>query len=142
MAAAAATSTAATVAATTASAASTFALRASLIHDQRAAEKFLSIQRRDRLFGFRVVFDFREAKPARLAGEAIAKQSERIGLHARFGKKRCHFLFRSLKRQITHVQFLHVGSPCAPPLQAGTYCEAEEAVLGPQGTTNAASPPG
>jgi hypothetical protein len=98
MAAAPATSTtAATVAAPTTTAC-TFALRTRLIHDQRAAEKFLSIQSRDGLIGFRVVLDLREAKPARLASEAIAKQRERIGLHASFRKQRRHFLFRSLER--------------------------------------------
>jgi hypothetical protein len=89
--------TAATVAAPTATAC-TFALRTRLIHNQRAAEKFLSIQSRDGLIGFRIVLDLREAKPARLASEAIAKQRERIGLHASFRKQRRHFLFGSLER--------------------------------------------
>jgi len=61
-------------------------LRTRFIHNQRSAEKFFSIQCRDGLFGFRVILDFREAKPSRLSGEAVAKQSERIGLDARFRK--------------------------------------------------------
>jgi hypothetical protein len=73
-------------------------LRTRFIHNQRPAEKFLSVQCRDGLFGFRVILNFRKAKPPRLPGEAIAKQSERIGLHARFRKERLHFLFSSLER--------------------------------------------
>jgi hypothetical protein len=89
--------TAATVWTPTA-AATTFALRTSFIHDQRPAEEFLAVQCRDGLFSFRVILDFRKAKPARLAGETIAEQSERIGLNARFRKKSLNFLFRSLER--------------------------------------------
>jgi hypothetical protein len=73
-------------------------LRARFIHDQGPAEKFFSVQSRNGLFGFRVILDFRKAKPARLAGETIAKQSERVGLHARFRKQRLDFLFSSLER--------------------------------------------
>jgi hypothetical protein len=73
-------------------------LRSRFIHDQSPAEEFFSVQCRDGLFGFRVILDFRKAKPARLAGEAIAKQSKRIGLHASFGKQRLDFLFSSLER--------------------------------------------
>jgi hypothetical protein len=67
------TASATTVAAPTARAASTFALRTRFIHNQRPAEKFLSVQCRDGLFGFRVILNFRKAKPPRLPGEAIAK---------------------------------------------------------------------
>jgi hypothetical protein len=87
----------ATVAAPTATTA-TFALRAGLIHDQRPAEEFLTVESRDGFFGFRVVLNLREAKSTRLTGEAIAKQSERIGLYASFRKQRLHFLFRSFER--------------------------------------------
>jgi hypothetical protein len=90
--------TAATVWTPATTAASTFTLRTSFIHDQRPAEEFLAVQCRDGLFGFRVILDFRKAKPARLPGETIAKQSERIGLNARFRKKPLNFLFRSLER--------------------------------------------
>jgi hypothetical protein len=83
MAAAPATTTAA-VWTTTASAASTFTLRTRFIDHQRPAAKFLAVQCRDGLFGFRVILDFRKAKTAGLSGKAIAKQSERIGLHASF----------------------------------------------------------
>jgi hypothetical protein len=92
-----ATTAATTVAASTACAA-TFTLRTGFVHDERAAEKFLAIQSRDGLFGFGVIFDFRETKTARLPGETIAKQSERIGLYASFRKQRSYFLFSSLER--------------------------------------------
>jgi hypothetical protein len=72
--------------AASAASAATFALRASFVDHQRPAEKFLSVQSRDGLFSLRVVLDLREAKAARLPGEAIAKQSQRIRLHARFRK--------------------------------------------------------
>jgi len=95
---AATTTAAATVWTPAATAASTFALWTSFIHDQSPAKEFLAVQCRDGLFGFRVILDFRKAKPARLPGETIAKQSERIGLNTRFRKQRLHFLFRSLER--------------------------------------------
>jgi hypothetical protein len=47
-------------------------LRARFIHNQGPAEEFFSVQCRDGLFGFRVILDFRKAKPAGLAGETIA----------------------------------------------------------------------
>jgi hypothetical protein len=53
-----------------------FALRASFIHDQRASEKIFAVERRDCFLSFRIVANFREAEPARLAGEAIAQQGE------------------------------------------------------------------
>ena len=75
-----------TMTAAPASAATTFALRTRFVDDQRSAEKFLTVQCRDGLFGFRVILDFRKTKPAGLSGESIAEQSERIGLHASFRK--------------------------------------------------------
>jgi hypothetical protein len=75
-----------------------FALRAGFIDHQSAAEKFLAVQRGDGFFGFGVVFNFCETEAAGLAGETIAKQSKRIGLNARFGKKPLHILFCSLER--------------------------------------------
>jgi hypothetical protein len=86
------------VAAPTTRTASAFALRTRFIHNQSPTEKFLSVQCRNGLFGFRVILDLRKAKPARLAGEAIAKKGERIGLHTSFGKQRLDFLFSSLER--------------------------------------------
>jgi hypothetical protein len=79
-------STTTAMTAPTASAASPFTLRTRLIDHQRAAEKLPAVQSRDGLFRLRVVPDFREAETARLAGEAITKQSKSIGLHARFRK--------------------------------------------------------
>jgi hypothetical protein len=93
----AATATTATVT-PAASTTTAFALRTGFVDDEGAAEKFLAVERGNCLFGFSVIFDFRETESARLAGEAIAKQSERIGLHARFGKKSMHVLFCSLER--------------------------------------------
>jgi hypothetical protein len=86
VAAASAATTTATVAATTTTAASatTFTLRASFVDDERAAEKILAIKRGDYFFCFRIVANFRETEAARLTRETIAKQRERIGLHADF----------------------------------------------------------
>jgi hypothetical protein len=72
-----------TAAATTAS---TFALRTRFVDDECAAQKFTPVECRDDLFGFRVVPNLGESETARLACEPIAKQSERIRLHARFRK--------------------------------------------------------
>jgi hypothetical protein len=99
MAAASATAASTTVAApTTRTTSSAFALRTRFVHNQGPTEKFLPVQCRNGLFCFRVILDLRKAKPARLAGEAIAKKGERIGLHTSFGKQRLDFLFSSLKR--------------------------------------------
>jgi hypothetical protein len=76
------TSAVATAAATTA----TFALRACFVDDECAAQKFPPVESRDDLFRFRIVSNFGESETARLARESIAKQRERIRLHARFGK--------------------------------------------------------
>jgi hypothetical protein len=61
-------------------------LRASFIHDQSASEKILAVERSDCFLSLRIVANFRETEPARLAGEAIAQQGERIGLNSNFGK--------------------------------------------------------
>jgi hypothetical protein len=73
-----------TTAAATAS--SAFALRTRFIDDERAAEKFSSVESCDDLFGFGVVPNFGETETARLAREPIAEQRERIRLHAGFRK--------------------------------------------------------
>jgi hypothetical protein len=78
--------------------AATFALRTSLIHHERAPHEFAPIERRNRLFRFRVVANFCEAKTPRLTCETIPKQSERVGLHAGFCKQRRNFFFRCLER--------------------------------------------
>jgi hypothetical protein len=62
----------------------TFALRTSFVHNERAAQKIFAIEGCDCFFGFRIVADFRKAKSARLAGETIAQKSERIRLHSNF----------------------------------------------------------
>jgi hypothetical protein len=69
---------------TTAPSAATFTLWASFVDHQCAAEKILAVESGDDLFGFGVVANFRETKTARLPRETVAKQGERIGLHADF----------------------------------------------------------
>jgi hypothetical protein len=63
------------------SAPAAFALRTRFVYDERPAEKFLAVQRRDCFFGFGVVMNLGETKPARLAGETVAKQRQRVRLH-------------------------------------------------------------
>jgi hypothetical protein len=85
--AAAPTASAATVtaaAATTTPSAATFTLRAGFIDHQGAAEEILPVESGNDLFGFGIVANFSEAETAWLARETIAKQGERIGLHANF----------------------------------------------------------
>jgi hypothetical protein len=73
------------VAATSSSpSAGTFPLRTRFIDNERPAKKVFPIQRRDRLFSFRVVANFSKAKSTRLARKTITKQRERVRLHADF----------------------------------------------------------
>jgi hypothetical protein len=58
----------------TAASAAPFALRARFIDHQRAAQKVPAVQRRDCLFGFRIVADFGESEAARLTRETVAEQ--------------------------------------------------------------------
>jgi hypothetical protein len=113
----AATTSTAVPATPAASPAATFALRASFIHNERTAEKILAIERCNGLFSFGVIFDFGEAETARLARKTIAKQCEGIGLNPDFREQCLYLLFRSLERQVAHVQFLHGRSPCVPHLR-------------------------
>jgi hypothetical protein len=62
--------------------------------------------------------NFGETEAARLPGETIAQQRERIRLYADFSKQRLHLLFRCLEREVPNVQFLHGRSP--GPCQFGT----------------------
>jgi len=80
-----ATPASAAVAATTTPApTATFTLRAGFVDHQSAAEEILAVESGDHLFGFGVVANFSETKTAWLSRETVAKQSERIGLHADF----------------------------------------------------------
>jgi hypothetical protein len=69
---------------TTAPSAATFTLWTRFVDHQRAAEEIFAVESGDHLFGFGVVANFRETKTARLPRETVAKQGERIGLHADF----------------------------------------------------------
>jgi hypothetical protein len=86
MTAAATPSSATMTATTTAPATTTFPLRTGFIDYQRAAQEILAVESGDDFFGFGVVANFSEAKTARLSRETIAKQGERIGLHADFSE--------------------------------------------------------
>jgi hypothetical protein len=90
-------STTAVPAATTTSAA-TFPLRPRFVDYKRAAQELTAIQSRDGLFSLRIVANLRKAKPARLAGETITKERQRIRLHPGFSEQRRHLFFRSLER--------------------------------------------
>jgi hypothetical protein len=84
-----ATSAATAAATTTASpltapSATAFALRASFVDDECAAEKILAVQGGDGLLSFCIIPNFGETKAARLTRETIAEERERIGLHADF----------------------------------------------------------
>jgi len=95
-------------------------LWARLIHHERPAEEILAVERRDCLFRFGVVANFRESEASRLTRESIAEQHQRIRLHSDFREKPRHLVFRSFERQISHVQFLHGRLPCACPVRRGT----------------------
>jgi hypothetical protein len=123
--------------ATPAATSATLALRTRLIHHQRAAQKFFTVERGNHFFRFPVVANFGEAESSRLPGETVAQQRKRIRLHAYFRKQLLHLLFCGLEREIAHVQFLHGRSPsaldtCALRFESvlraceGTLSEAEE----------------
>ena len=73
MTAASATTASATVPATSAAGAAAFALRTCFIHDERAAQKILAVQRLDGFVCFGVVANFGETETARLSRETIAQ---------------------------------------------------------------------
>jgi hypothetical protein len=112
------------------------------IHYQRAAQKILAVERFDRFVCFGVVANFSETESARLAGETIAQQRERIWLHTNLRKQRRYLLFRSLERQIPDIQFLHGRSPFASGTYSGAKHEAEETGTRPQATSDTLATPG
>ena len=65
---------AAVTSAPAARASAALALRPGFINDERASEKILAVQGRDRFLRFRVVANLGETKAARLPRETIAKQ--------------------------------------------------------------------
>jgi hypothetical protein len=89
----------------------TLLLGSSFIHHQRAAEKIFSVERFDGFHGVGIICDFRETESARLIGETIPQQGERIGLNSNLREHRGDLLFRSFERQITEIEFLHDRSP-------------------------------
>jgi hypothetical protein len=128
-----ATSASSTVATTTAASTAALTLRTSFVHDQRAAQEILAIERFDRFVRFGVVAYFGETETARLSRETIAQKRERIRLHTNFRKQRRYLLFRGLERQIAHIQFLHGRSPFASGKCPGAKHEAEETGNRPRG---------
>jgi hypothetical protein len=76
MSAASATATTVAAASTATTTAATFPLRTCLIHHKRAAQKILSIERRNRFFRFGIVVYLSETESAWLSRETIAKQRE------------------------------------------------------------------
>jgi RNase P/RNase MRP subunit POP5 len=121
------------MAATSSAGAAAFSLRTRFIHNQCAAQKILAVERFNRLVGFAVVANFGETESARLSGKTVAQQRKRIRLHTNFRKKRRYLLFRSLERQITHIQFLHGRSPFAWGTRPGAKHEAEGTGNRPRG---------
>jgi hypothetical protein len=80
-----------------------FPLGTCFIHHQRAAEKFLAVQRRDGFFRFRVVSNLGKTETARLTGKTVAQQRQGIRLNAHFRKQRSHLLFRGLERHVPNI---------------------------------------
>jgi hypothetical protein len=91
-----------------------FLLRACLIHNQRASQKILSIQRFDRFHRLGIIRNFSETESARLIRETIPQKRERIGLDPNLSEDCRDLFFRSLEGQITEIQFLHDRSPLGP----------------------------
>src|SRR5271167_3764166 len=73
----------ATVRATATTTTSTFAHRSRFIHHQRPTHEFLAVAGLDRPFRGCVVRELGESKAARLTGEFIANDLDRIGMNRR-----------------------------------------------------------
>jgi hypothetical protein len=86
------------VAATPSATASTFLLRPSFVHDQRAPQKILSVQTFDCFHSFGIVCNFCETESARLIRKTISQQCERIGLNSNFREHCGDLFFRCFKR--------------------------------------------
>jgi len=56
------------------------------IDHESTTKELLSIEGRDHFFRFGIIANLGKAEPARLAGEAVAKQSQRIRLDTYFSK--------------------------------------------------------
>jgi hypothetical protein len=94
-------------------------LRTSFVHHQRAPQEILPVQRFDRFSCIRIVCDFSESKSARLIGNPVAQQTDRIGLDSDFREQSCDLIFGSFKRQISQIQFLHGPFSLGLPASAG-----------------------
>jgi hypothetical protein len=94
-----------------ASAPTTVLLRTSFIHYQGASQKIPPVQTLDRFHRVRIVSNFSESKSAWLVGDAVAQQTDCVGLDPYFREQRCDLIFGSFKRQISQIQFLHGRSP-------------------------------
>ena len=125
-----------TAASTAATAAATFSLRTGFVDDESATRNSLPLSAAMAFSASASSLNFRKAKAARLARKTIAKQRERIRLHAHFRKQRLHLLFRSLKREIAHVQFLHGDAPCPLSTRRARNARLKRQDLGPQVTTS------
>lgn len=123
-------------------AAPAFTLGTRFVDDERPAKKFPPVESCNNLFRFGIVPNLGESETARLARESIAKQCERIRLHARFRKQRRYIFLSGLERQIAHVQFLHRPSPCAAVMREARPARLEEAGSRPRAVSNAPATPG
>jgi hypothetical protein len=130
------------VAPSPATTASAFTLRACFVNDECPAEKFPPVESCNDFFRFGIVPNLGKSETAGLARETIAKERERIWLHARLREQRCYIFFSGLKRQVTHVQFLHRPSPCAAIVRLVRPARLEEAGSRPRAVSDALATPG
>jgi hypothetical protein len=107
------TATTTSAAAATGTAATAFAHRPSFIHHQRTAQKILAIAGLNGAFRLFVIAEFREAESARLTGEFIADDLNRIGLESVPSEPILQLGLTGLVRKVAYKQFFQ-GSSFGP----------------------------
>jgi len=106
--------------------ASSFARRTRFVDDKIAAVEVLAIQGLHGLVGFLVILNFDEAKASRLTGEAVPDEGNAGRSNTCRRKPLGKIVLRRLKREIAHVELLHLLTPSARGRQFSTG-HAEEA---------------
>ena len=107
-----ASSTPASSAARPAATAATAALRhwTRFVHHERAAQEILTVANSDRALPFGVILKVDKTETARLAGEAIANNLNRVSTETRSCQPVLQFCFGGLVRQIPYKQSFQKSS--------------------------------
>src|SRR5437870_11837966 len=101
-------------------AASPFARGTRFVDDKVAAVEVLAIQGLHGLVGFLVILNFDEAKASRLTGETVPDEGNAGRSNTCRRKPLGKIVLRRLKREIAHVELLHLLTPSARGRQFST----------------------